>query len=168
MYMSSCISTAHSSRIFVKVEFSQRILEKCSNIEFHENPSSGSRVIPCGQTDRQTDGQTGGQTDRQTDKHDETNSIFFFAILRKRLKIIPKSGYITTGWEKVVACLEILSRYSLSKTKKFEAGYSVEQSEFGPVSFPSLFLGTFHLCCCFDLVLVAACLTKPLRVERNK
>ena len=31
---------------------------KYSNIEFHENPSSGSRVVPCGQTDGRTDGQT--------------------------------------------------------------------------------------------------------------
>jgi len=27
---------------------------KSSNIRFHENPSRGSRVVPCGQTDRQT------------------------------------------------------------------------------------------------------------------
>ena len=27
--------------------------KKCSNIKFHENPSSGSRVFPCGRTDRQ-------------------------------------------------------------------------------------------------------------------
>jgi len=31
--------------------FSQRIFEKYSNIKFHENPSSGSRVVPWGQTD---------------------------------------------------------------------------------------------------------------------
>ena len=29
--------------------------DKSSNIKFHENPSSGSRVVPCGQTVRQTD-----------------------------------------------------------------------------------------------------------------
>jgi len=27
-------------------------------MKFHENTSSGSRVVPYGQTDRQTDGQT--------------------------------------------------------------------------------------------------------------
>jgi hypothetical protein len=42
------------------LEFSQNILEKSSNIKFHENPSSESRVVPCGQTDR----------------HDEANSRF--------------------------------------------------------------------------------------------
>ena len=39
----------------MKLEFSQQIFEKYLNIKFHENPSSGSRVVPCGRTDRQTD-----------------------------------------------------------------------------------------------------------------
>jgi hypothetical protein len=30
------------------------VLENYSDIKFHENPSSGSRVVPCGQTDGQT------------------------------------------------------------------------------------------------------------------
>jgi len=34
------------------------MFEKHSNTKFHENPSSGSRVVPCGQMDR----------------HDEANS----------------------------------------------------------------------------------------------
>jgi len=33
--------------------FSGQIFEKSSNIKFYENPSSGSRVVPCGRTDRQ-------------------------------------------------------------------------------------------------------------------
>jgi len=36
----------------VKFEFSRRIFEKYSNIKFHENPFSGSRVVPCGRTER--------------------------------------------------------------------------------------------------------------------
>jgi len=33
-------------------DFSQQVFEKYSNIKFHENPSSGSRVVLCdGQTD---------------------------------------------------------------------------------------------------------------------
>ena len=35
---------------------------KCSHIKFHQNPSSGSGVVPCGRTDGKTDG------------HDEANS----------------------------------------------------------------------------------------------
>jgi hypothetical protein len=38
----------------MKLEFSVQNLEKYSNIKFHENPSSRSRVIPCGPTDGQT------------------------------------------------------------------------------------------------------------------
>jgi hypothetical protein len=34
-----------------------QIFEKFPNIKFHENPFTGSRVIPCGQTDGRTDGQ---------------------------------------------------------------------------------------------------------------
>ena len=39
----------------MKLEFSWQILEKYSTIEVHENPSSGSRVVPRGQTDERTD-----------------------------------------------------------------------------------------------------------------
>ena len=35
----------------MKLEFSRQIFEKYPNIKFHENPSSGSRVFPCGRTD---------------------------------------------------------------------------------------------------------------------
>jgi hypothetical protein len=34
----------------MKFEFSRQIFEKVSD-KFHQNPSSGSRVVPCGQTD---------------------------------------------------------------------------------------------------------------------
>jgi hypothetical protein len=39
----------------MKLEFSQQILEKSSNIKFNENPSSDNRVVPCGHTDRHDD-----------------------------------------------------------------------------------------------------------------
>jgi hypothetical protein len=35
----------------MKLEFSRQIFEKYSDIKFHENPFSGSRVVPCGLTD---------------------------------------------------------------------------------------------------------------------
>jgi hypothetical protein len=38
----------------MKLEFSLRIFEKCSNSKCHENLSSGSRTVQSGQTDRQT------------------------------------------------------------------------------------------------------------------
>jgi hypothetical protein len=46
--------------ILIKLQFPRQIFEKYSNIRFHENPSSGSRVVPCGRTDR----------------HDKANSRF--------------------------------------------------------------------------------------------
>jgi len=39
----------------MKVEFTGQFFEKYSNIKFHENPSSGSRVVLCGRTDGRTD-----------------------------------------------------------------------------------------------------------------
>ena len=36
----------------MELDFSRQILEKCPNIKFHENPSSGKQVVPCGRTDR--------------------------------------------------------------------------------------------------------------------
>ena len=35
----------------MKFEYSGQIFGKVSNIKFHRNPSSGSRIVPCGQTD---------------------------------------------------------------------------------------------------------------------
>jgi len=55
--------TLNSCQILMKLEFSRQIFEK-SNIKFHENPSSGSRVVPC------------GRLDGQTNRHDEADSRF--------------------------------------------------------------------------------------------
>jgi len=38
----------------MKLENLRQIFEKDSPIKFHENPSSGSRVVPWGRTDIQT------------------------------------------------------------------------------------------------------------------
>jgi hypothetical protein len=53
-------SAFDSYQILMIFEFSRHIFEKYSNINFYETPSSGSRVVPCGRTDR----------------HDEANSRF--------------------------------------------------------------------------------------------
>jgi len=34
--------------ILIKLDVSRQIFEKCSDIKFHDNPSSGSRVVPSG------------------------------------------------------------------------------------------------------------------------
>jgi hypothetical protein len=35
----------------MNLEFSRQIFKKYFTIKFHENPYSGSQVVPCGQTD---------------------------------------------------------------------------------------------------------------------
>jgi hypothetical protein len=35
----------------MKLEFSRQIFEKCSNIKFNKNPSTGREVVPFGRTD---------------------------------------------------------------------------------------------------------------------
>jgi len=42
----------------MKLELSAQFFEKYINTKFHENPSSGSRVVLCGQMEGRTDGQT--------------------------------------------------------------------------------------------------------------
>jgi len=42
----------------MKIELFLQILEQFSNTILHENLSTGSRVVPFGQTDRQTGGHT--------------------------------------------------------------------------------------------------------------
>ena len=44
-------STRYSCRNLIKLEFSRQIFEETSNVKFHQNSSSGSRVASCGQTD---------------------------------------------------------------------------------------------------------------------
>jgi hypothetical protein len=55
----------------MKLELSQQIFENYLNIKLHQNPSSKSRVAPCGRTDR----------------HDEAHSRFsqFCELAYKRL-----------------------------------------------------------------------------------
>jgi len=48
----------------MKLESSRQILQESLDVKFYENPSSRSRVIPCGRT--------AGRTDR----HDEANGFF--------------------------------------------------------------------------------------------
>jgi len=53
--------------MLVQLEFFQQLFEKYSSIKFDENPSSASRVVPC------------GRTDRQMDERDETVTFRYFA-----------------------------------------------------------------------------------------
>jgi hypothetical protein len=64
VYLGLHVSTCYSCPIVMKLEFSQQIFEKYSNIKFYAYPSSGSRVVPC------------GRADGHRDRHDEANSRF--------------------------------------------------------------------------------------------
>jgi hypothetical protein len=55
VYCSSCKLPANCCATLRKLEFSGQTIEKYTNIKFHENTSSGSRVVACGQTDRRMD-----------------------------------------------------------------------------------------------------------------
>jgi hypothetical protein len=55
VYWPSRKSTLYSCQILTGLEFSGHIFEKSSNVKFHENPSSRSRVVPRGRTDRQVE-----------------------------------------------------------------------------------------------------------------
>ena len=58
------LSCRYSCPILMKPEFSRQSLEKYSGIKFHENASSESRVVPC------------GQIDGRAERYDEANSRF--------------------------------------------------------------------------------------------
>ena len=51
LYLSSC-KVPVIVRFLMKLEFSWQIFNKYSNIKFRDSPSSGSGMVPCGQTDR--------------------------------------------------------------------------------------------------------------------
>jgi hypothetical protein len=48
----------------MNLKYPRQIFEKYSNIKLHENPSSGSRVVPRGGADTHIHTQTDGQTER--------------------------------------------------------------------------------------------------------
>jgi len=66
-------STCYSCWILINLEFSRQIFENKNFTKNHEYPSSGNRVVPCGQTDRQTERERerererDGRTSRQTE-----------------------------------------------------------------------------------------------------
>jgi hypothetical protein len=43
--------TSYSCQFLIKLDFYRQIFEKCSDIKFNENPSSGRVDVACGRTD---------------------------------------------------------------------------------------------------------------------
>ena len=62
-------STRCSSQILIKIELFGQTSKNLQISNLNENPSSGSRVVPCRQRDKR-------QTDGQTETHDEANRRF--------------------------------------------------------------------------------------------
>jgi hypothetical protein len=60
----------------MKLHFPRRILEKYLNITFHRNTPSGTRVFPCGQTERERERERERQTDRRKYRYKEATSRF--------------------------------------------------------------------------------------------
>jgi len=63
------------------VESSRQIFEKLSNLKYHENPSRGSRVVPCSR-----------------DRQDMAKVIVAFHNLRTRLKVKEFSASVIFIW----------------------------------------------------------------------
>jgi len=87
---SSCKVSVIVARCVIKLEFSRQIFENSSNIEFHEHPSSGSRVVPCGLGDGRANARTDGQTDNR-----EEIIVSFLSFANAPKNSIPTS--YTTG-----------------------------------------------------------------------
>ena len=68
----------------MKLEFSRQIFEKYSNIIFHENPSSGSRVDPCGRMD-------GWMDRRRTNMKKLIVAFRNFAKVAENLKLVKRN-----------------------------------------------------------------------------
>jgi hypothetical protein len=51
MYIGLHVKYPYFCQILMKLEFSRQSLEKYTNTKFRDNPSSGSRVVPCGRMD---------------------------------------------------------------------------------------------------------------------
>ena len=51
MYIGLHVKYRYCRQILMKLEVSRQISEKYSNTKFHQNSCSGSRDVPCGQTD---------------------------------------------------------------------------------------------------------------------
>jgi hypothetical protein len=68
--------------VLIKLEFSQQIFKKPSNIKFHANPFSGSRVVPC--------------RVRRTDRHHEASSHFSQNWEKRPISLsLPSTSYTT-------------------------------------------------------------------------
>ena len=67
--------SSFSCRIVMKLNLLDRLKKKSSDVKFHENPSSGSRVVPCGRTDRRDEANCHFSQFLRTKPHNRRTSI---------------------------------------------------------------------------------------------
>ena len=89
MYVGLHVKYRYSSQIVTNLQLSRQIFEKYSNVKFHENPSNGSRIFPCGRTDR----------------HNEAKNSFFFNFTNvpnktKKKTVTNRDIYISPGFDR--------------------------------------------------------------------
>jgi hypothetical protein len=107
----------------MKIKLFRQIFEKSSNIKFRENPSCGSRVVPCGQRDRRTNGQT-DMTEVVVAFRNFANAPNTCAatnkVIKQRAKIICKYFIpcTTTTTLNVLICSSFLLYVTLASLKK--------------------------------------------------
>jgi hypothetical protein len=94
----------------VNLQLSWQIFKKKSpfNIIFHEHPSGGISVVPCGQTDRRTDG--------QTYRHDSCSSRFSGVHNAFVITVLTLPETVTSRWHKNIFCCTKLSPQYVQET----------------------------------------------------
>jgi hypothetical protein len=82
--------------------------EKYSNIKFHENSPSGSRVVPCRQWDRRTDRREGGLNIRFS-QFENQNFTSFYNVTPLGLLRQPAWRHAPEDWNFHRSCCENLT-----------------------------------------------------------
>jgi hypothetical protein len=95
----------------------EKILENSSSIKFNENPPSGSRIVPC------------GQTDGLTDRYDESNSRFSQFCerdLKNEFWVLP---IVTSKWPGLVQRLIEMNEGYPEWFQNFEGAYYTHRQD---------------------------------------
>ena len=89
VHRSSCKAHFILGPIVIKLDYSRFFFGKHSNNKFHENPSSWSLVVTCGQRDRQTERET-CRSFSQFCNHTKKNLSLNFVFVRHSLSWEPR------------------------------------------------------------------------------
>lgn len=87
-------SNRYYCTILKTLEHCRQFFKKLANIKLYENPSNGSRFVPCGGTDRQTDRQTDGRKEGGTDVRKPLVPFLNFANTHKNYWVVCKNTQV--------------------------------------------------------------------------